>query len=46
MIIAAFAGTGKTTMAKLYPQTAIDFVCMPYKYEIEYNSNFERELTN
>jgi len=32
MIIAIYAGTGKTTMAKLYPQTVLDFVCMPYKY--------------
>ena len=39
MIIAAFAGTGKTTMAKLYPQTAIDFVCMPYKYELDIRPN-------
>ena len=35
MIIAAFAGTGKTTLAKLYPQVVIDFVCMPYKYLLE-----------
>ena len=32
MIIAAYAGTGKTTAAKLNPETVIDFVCMPYKY--------------
>jgi len=35
MIIAAFAGTGKTTLAALYPQTVVDFVCMPYKYLLE-----------
>jgi 3-oxoacid CoA-transferase subunit A len=35
MIIAAYAGTGKTTMAKLYPETVIDFVCMPYKYMLD-----------
>jgi hypothetical protein len=32
MIIAAYAGTGKTTFANLNPQTVVDFVCMPYKY--------------
>ena len=32
MIIAAFAGTGKTAFAKMYPQKAVDFVSMPYKY--------------
>jgi hypothetical protein len=37
MIIAAYAGTGKTTMAKLYPQSVVDFVCMPYKYELEWD---------
>ena len=32
MIIAAYAGTGKTTLAAIYPDSVIDFVCMPYKY--------------
>ena len=32
MIIAAYAGTGKTTLAEKYPQAVVDFVCMPYKY--------------
>ncbi|MCL2434385.1 MAG: hypothetical protein FWD16_07715, partial [Clostridia bacterium] len=32
MIIAAYAGTGKTSLAKLRPDTCVDFVCMPYKY--------------
>ena len=32
MIIAAYAGTGKTTLAEMYPDTVFDFVCMPYKY--------------
>jgi len=32
MIIAAYAGTGKTTLAALYPEKVIDLVCMPYKY--------------
>ena len=31
-IIAAYAGMGKTTLAAKYPDTMIDFVCMPYKY--------------
>ena len=35
MIIAAYAGTGKTTAANLYPEKAVDFVCMPYKYILE-----------
>jgi len=35
IIVAAFAGTGKTTAATLFPQTVIDFVCMPYKYALE-----------
>jgi hypothetical protein len=32
MIIAAHAGTGKTTLARMFPETVTDFVCMPYKY--------------
>jgi len=32
MIIAAFAGTGKTSLAKMHPQKAADFVSMPFKY--------------
>jgi hypothetical protein len=35
MIIAAYAGTGKTTFAELYPKTVIDFVSMPYKYVLD-----------
>jgi hypothetical protein len=34
-VIAAYAGTGKTTAAKLYPDAVIDFVCMPYKYVLD-----------
>jgi adenylate kinase len=30
IIIAAYAGTGKTTLANAYPQKFTDFVCMPY----------------
>jgi hypothetical protein len=32
MIIATYAGTGKTYLSQVYPQTFTDFVCMPYKY--------------
>jgi hypothetical protein len=32
MVIAAYAGTGKTTLAAMYPDIVVDFVCMPYKY--------------
>jgi hypothetical protein len=40
MIIAAFAGTGKTTLANLYPRIVIDFCCMPYKYHIDKDNEF------
>ena len=41
-IIAAYAGTGKTTLAKLYPDKVVDFVCMPYKYYLtELDGNFD-----
>ena len=40
MIIAAFAGTGKTTLAALYPQSIVDFVCMPYKYLLEQDGSY------
>ena len=33
MIIATHAGTGKTTLARMYPDRVIDLVCMPYKYD-------------
>ena len=32
IIIAAHAGTGKTTFAEKHPNMAVDLVCMPYKY--------------
>jgi hypothetical protein len=35
MIIAAYAGTGKTTLANMHPDKYMDFVLMPYKYELE-----------
>lgn len=41
MIIAAYAGTGKTTAARLRPQTVVDFVCMPYKYYLTDNDDGE-----
>ena len=31
-VIAAYAGTGKTTAAERYPGAVVDFVSMPYKY--------------
>ena len=31
-IIAAYAGTGKTHVASLYPELTLDLVSMPYKY--------------
>ena len=34
VIIAAYAGTGKTTLANMYPEKYTDFVLMPYKYEL------------
>ena len=36
-IIAAFAGTGKSFLAKMFPDKYIDFVCMPYKYYLPDN---------
>ena len=41
LIIAAFAGTGKTYFASLYPQKVIDFICMPYKYHLDQNVIFD-----
>lgn len=40
MIVAAYSGTGKTTLAKLYPQMVIDFVCMPYKYQLNKSNKY------
>jgi len=37
-IIAAYAGTGKTYFASLYPELTIDLVSMPYKYVIDKNN--------
>lgn len=39
MIIAAYAGVGKTTFAELHPDKVIDFVCMPYKYYLQPGSD-------
>ena len=36
-IIAAHAGSGKTSLAKQYPEIFIDFVSMPYKYHMPDN---------
>ena len=32
LIIAAYAGVGKTTFCEKYPNDAIDVICMPFKY--------------
>jgi hypothetical protein len=39
MIIAAYAGTRKTYFASLYPNIAIDMICMPYKYALTENTS-------
>ena len=39
VIISAYAGTGKTTLANMYPDKYVDFVLMPYKYELEEDGN-------
>jgi len=41
MIIAAHAGTGKTTFAQLHPDKVTDFVCMPYKYHLPETGEFD-----
>jgi len=37
MIIAAYAGTGKTTLANTHPYNFTDFVCVPFKYILPEN---------
>jgi len=39
-IIAAYAGTGKTHLASLYPKLTIDLVSMPYKYMLTNNTPY------
>ena len=39
MIVAAFAGTGKSTLASKYPDKIVDFVCMPYKYYLDHDDD-------
>ena len=41
-IIAAHAGTGKTTFAAQNPERFIDFVCMPFKYYLPENYNEDK----
>jgi hypothetical protein len=41
MIIAAYAGTGKTSLANNHPNEFVDFACMPYKYVLSPYSNLE-----
>jgi len=43
MIIAAYAGCGKSTFAKMNPKSAVDFHCMPYKYYLEEDNDIEGE---
>ena len=40
-IVAAHAGTGKTTLAKQRPDIFVDFVSMPYKYHVPDNYTAE-----
>lgn len=40
MIIAAFSGTGKTYFCS-HVEGAKDFVCMPYKYELQFSSEIQ-----
>jgi hypothetical protein len=41
MIVAAFSGVGKTSFAKLHPDIAVDFVCMPYKYYLDPEARYD-----
>jgi len=45
MIIAAHAGTGKTTLAKMYPDRVADLVAMPYKYYLSQDFDSIEEET-
>ncbi|GBU27315.1 hypothetical protein R84B8_00845 [Treponema sp. R8-4-B8] len=40
-IIAAYAGTGKTHFASLYPELTIDLVSMPYKYMLSQDKPYD-----
>jgi hypothetical protein len=40
-IIAAYAGTGKTHFASLYPDILIDLVSMPYKYLLKEDTSYD-----
>ena len=40
-IIAAYAGTGKSHFASLYPELTIDLVCMPYKYILSEDTPYD-----
>jgi len=41
MLIAAYAGTGKTHFASLYPELIIDLVSMPYKYILSNDTYYD-----
>jgi len=40
MIIAAYAGCGKSVFAEMNPESAVDLFCMPYKYYLEESVNY------
>jgi hypothetical protein len=40
MVVAAFSGVGKTYFAKLHPDIAVDFVCMPFKYLLDSEARY------
>lgn len=44
MIIAGFAGVGKTTCAKMLPEETIDFLTAPYRYETVYGAANDESL--
>ena len=44
MIVAAHSGTGKTTLARMFPEKMVDFVCMPYKYHLPENIPYDESI--
>ena len=43
IIVAAFAGTGKTYLGRQYPDKILDLECMPYKYNYEPGTVFSEK---
>jgi hypothetical protein len=41
MVVAAFAGTGKTYFASVHQDIAVDFVCMPFKYLLDPEKRYD-----